>query len=178
MYRLLMVICLSTLLSACVRPGQMGISEQAWKQATPSQKKTWHQAYQAYLKAHPVLPGNPDGDRLQVDITHGQAQFPPDFKESAFQPIHVTLDEGACQSVKIFSEGGESSNILYMCFDQHTLALDPAIQSQDSRYGSLIISESPLWKRPGGWVYTSMTSSGLASLMHVNIRLFLQEGIS
>ena len=178
MYRLLIVIGLCAMLGACVSPGQMGVSDKAWKQAAPDQKKSWRQAYQLYLKTHPVLPGNPNGDLLQVDIAGGQAHFPPDFKESAFQPIHVTLLEGGCQRVRVMSEKEGLTNMLYMCFDQHTLALDPAIQSQNSRFGSLIIPQNPLWKRPNGWMYTSMASEGLVSLKQANIRLLLHEGVS
>jgi hypothetical protein len=178
MFRLAFVAPIAILLSSCASPGQMGVSKLDWKQARPGQKKQWRQTYKKYQEDHPVLIGDSQSNDLHLAISGGKALFPPLFHAFSYEPISVILNSGACKRVEIHSTAGSMSNWLYACYANNTLALDPSIQNIETSNGSLVITYSPLWLRPDGWTYPSMTSDGLLSLSGAAVRISLVKNKS
>lgn len=178
MWRLIALSVVSLLLGACApNAAQMGITPGDWHRATEAQKAAWRDAYLFYKKVHPDLAGDLHGVQLKVHVSGGGVLFPPLFQQpKAYLPFSLTLYDGQCRHVVVLSKVDPAkSNSLYACFAKHTLALDPSRIDKQSKDGSLIINNNPLWQHEGGWVYRSVSSTGYLSLSKVNIRLELKK---
>jgi hypothetical protein len=169
MLRILFLVTIGLLLSACVSPVGLGISEEQWRSYTPEQKEKIKSGYYEILKKrfHSEPKVASDNTYLHVAIFGGKVVMPPFSSMSDYLPVEFNVSSGECTTVKIKEAGSDKMMAMKACYQNNTLFLDPSRYDPSKRVGSIQLYYSPIWDR--GFSYQNVSSSGYVHLTGVNV---------
>jgi hypothetical protein len=165
----IVLLLLTLLLTACVSPMRMGISEAEWRHFSPEEKEKIKKGYYEVLKGrfHANEKAVSDGSTLNVKIAGGQISMPPFNGLCHYAPLEFNILSGDCLKLDLKELEGNRTIPMQACYRNKTLFLDPSRYDPTKRIGSIQLHYSPIWDR--GFTYANVSSSGYAHLTNVNV---------
>lgn len=170
MLRIILLVGMPLLLTGCLSPATLGISETEWQTYSPEQRDKIKTGYYEVLKSHSNVEeqsGELENSLLSVKISDGTAKMPPFTQPSAFKPVDFELTNGSCRTITLENLDGSQSVDVKACFQGKSLFIDPSAYEVSKKVGSIRLHYSPIWTR--GFTYSHISSSGYAHLENVNV---------
>lgn len=168
------IVVLVMLLAGCVGPKTVGVSDHSWNEMSDSKRDTIRKQYTAVHKWQRAWSQQKEsGPAIQVTLAGGQVKMPPERREYAFRPVHVTILPGTCQRVKVKAIDMRHKTQVSLCYMNKVLSLDASNYEWNKRAGTLMIHRNPLWASAHGLIYHNkeLTTDGYASFSDLSIRI-------
>jgi hypothetical protein len=169
MVRVIFFLLTFSLLSGCVSPMSLGISEAEWRNYSPEEQQKIKSGYYEILKTRfsPREKGVADGTYLHVAVSGGKVYMPPFASMYDYVPIEFEIASGDCKTLQIKGQNGDQKVPMKVCYQNQTLYLDPSSYDMTKRIGSIQLHYSPIWDR--GFIYHKVSSSGYVHLTRVDV---------
>lgn len=170
MIKVIVTLLTCALLTACVTPMRLGMSETEWESYSPQERQKIKQGYYQILKTSTKSQAKPsDGSKLQVHLSSGKVGMPPFSSLYPYNPVSFEVQNGHCKDISISEENGDKKVTMKACYQGKTLYLDPSHYDTAKRQGSIQLHYSPIWDRE--LTYNGVSSSGYVHLTNINVTL-------
>lgn len=174
MFRIFLLLCLSSLAGCAVSPAELGISQQQWNKYNQQEQQNILIAHKDLIQATRREDLTSTGNSwLQVSIKDGSVMMPPFTKRFKYTPITFRIREGTCQKNALHNYKSPNFINLDSCYKNDILFLDPSRYEMDKKDGTIRLYFSPLWRQ--GFIYKNICSDGYARLHDVTIKILAES---